>query len=907
MNFAKKLRHKKPREQSGPTTREVAPVVVSEQTGSDPTAGDVVVKSAARPTVLHTFRHAAELNDVALSPDASHVAVAADAVSAPTNDPSIASDASVLVYEVATKALRSFVPAHRSSVQAVGLTRDAAFGVSADFAGVTLVWDASTGARRATLLGHRRTVTDVTILPHGNTVISTGIDGTVRIWDVNTEACVRNLPNNVSIVAAGVSVDGNLITCACTDSTVRLWDARVSKQLQNPLAHDGPLTDCAITPDASVLVSTTESGVLTLWDVGNRRVISSQKPGSKLFGCAITSDASRILATGGRGFVSYSDVSFMDTDSSASKVILEAHDNASRVCRCAINHDGTVAVTVGYDHMACLHSIPRVDRDALPGLHAVAISPMANMTETESVFFAYINDGVSLQAAVVARAIDIDFNMKAVTRLSTVYVAHLCVRTLLGNGVTFSDDVLGGRAERSSFFYRKLYHKLSELVQSQRSYDFAVKILHDARENNILSSHDMNSILGDALSNEYTRDLFSQLSTIMSQVYGEVSSRISSMEVRVEGIRDKVEDLKIHLHEMNLKKAREAKVQRYASLVKFGLSLVPIFGSAAMAFVESGVNIVMSLDLESLSSFGFEMFSTTTQFAIDHELLRRRSKKIADDVERIAGNFWAMEIAQHVLSEGFLKRLPEHDRRDLEKGLEVVFGRPVTLLKKSVDAIASEYYEEVVSKSGSTPPSENPLVDNTEQENVASRRDVDQVAKFDDSSLSDLFGEWSKSKDALSLGQACSGLMHLVEQKHGALEKGLSEAVGSFLPAVFLDATRENIYSLVNESTFVMVGRNVGFYLRQLISMEWSVHFDRASAGDNVIFGTVAKRLIVGVVTLHSNLLSDQAPITDLEQEIADQLEDYDEVNRFNFVRLAALITLRRQHRLQQQHKHIQI
>lgn len=897
MNFSKLRRHKKGREVSDLPARHVVPVIDAalQLPVSLPNKPAPEVKH--RSSVTHTFRHAAEINDVALSPDASHLAVASDDPGfVAAQGSSTLPDASVLVYELSEKGLRSVVSAHKSSVQAVDLTRDAAFGVSGDFAGLILVWDAATGTRRATLIGHRRTVTDVLIVPHGDLVISTGIDSSVRLWDVDTEKCRRNLSANVSITAAGISADGNLIACACADSTVRLWDVRVSKQLQNPLHHDGILTDCAVTPDGFVIASTSEAGVLTLWDVGNRRPISTLKPGGKLFGCAITPNASRVLVTGDRGLALFSDISSSSESPEVDFTRLEGHDGSLRVRRCALNNDGTIAVTAGFDHLACLHSLPQGNQDALLNVHAVAAPPMEQMTEMETLFFAFVNDGLPLQAVVVARAIDIDFNMKAVTRLSAVYVAHLCVRTLLGDGIEFSDKDLGGRAERGSFFYRKLYHKVSELVHSQRSYDFAVKILHDARESNILSSHDVNSILGDALSNEYTRNLFSQLSTIMSQVYSELSAHISSMETRVEKLRDKVDDLKTQLDRMNIRKVKEAKLQRYASLVKFGLSLVPIFGYAAMAFVDSSVNIIMSLDLESMTSMGFELFNTTSQFVIDNELARRRSKM--SENSRPVHDIWAVEIAQRVLSESFLKRLPEEDRKGLEKGLEAIFERPFKVLKRSVDAVISEYLEDVAINSHNASLPESPHVETDEQKNVVSLPG-DSNQNDINSRLVSSFRERSKDREVLSLRQACLCVIHIVNQLFGTLETGISEALCSYASTIFLDETHENIYSLVNEAIFVKVGNVVCAHLRQVLSMQLSTHFNRASVGDDVLYGAVAKRLIIGVLNLHSTSLNDRASIASVEEEIEIEIDNCEEVNCTNFIRIAALAILRQQRRLQ--------
>lgn len=892
MNFSK-LKRKKAKDVasfSNPTSMSVRGPPSGTPLPILPTNDDVP-KTSSQPRVLHQFRHAVEINDVALSRDASYFAVASDdpgSVAAVNSN--TAPNAPVLVYEVSSKSLRSVVSAHKSSVQAVDLTLDAAFGVSADFAGLIVFWDAATGARRATLLGHRRTVTDVTVLPHGDLVISTGVDASVRLWDVDTETCKRNLSANVSIVASGVSADGNLISCACTDSTVRLWDARVARELQNPLSHDGVLTDCAMTPDGSVIASTSEAGVLTLWDVGKRCSISTQKPGGRLFGCAVTPNASRVVVTGDRGLALFSDVSHSDKSSTADFTRLKGHDSSLRVRRCAINNDGTVAVTGGYDHIACLHSLPQVNQDALLG-HRVVVAPLIeNMTETETLFFAFVNDGVTLQPTAVARAIDIDFNMKAVTRLSAIYIGHLCVRTLLGNGVMFSDKDLGGRTESSSFFYRKLYHKMSELVQSQRSYDFAVKILHDARKHSILSSYDVNSILGDALSNEYTRELFSQLATIISQVYSEVSARISKMETRIVNLSDKVGDLKAHLDDMKIRKVKEAKVQRYVSLVKFGLSLIPIFGSAAMAFVDSSVDIVMSLDLESLASIGIELFSTTTDFAIDEALERRQSKMSRKNSEGAERDIWAVEIAQHVLSDGFLGRLLKEDREGLEKGLEVVFDRPFKVLKRNVNSIISEYLEDATETSVKDP-----------QVNVDTNA-VLMLGNLDrseiDLTFSNSFQEWSGDNGVLSLRQACRCLLDTTNEVTGELDAGISDAVSSYVSSVFLAETRDNIYSLVNEAIFVKVGSVVSDGLRYLLSLAWGEHFNKASLGDDVIYGSVAKRLIIGVFNISSGSLTDQIKIAEIEKEIGVQIGDNEEVNCFNFTRVAALATLRRQSRL---------
>ena len=183
------------------------------------------------------------------------------------------------------------------------------------------LWDVNTGTPLCEPLQHKHSVWSVGFSPDGKTLV-TGSGSTserlgeVRFWDGHTGAVVgQPLPHQDSVWAAAYSPDGSLLATGCADNLVRLWssafantrvDASRGTELEirrredigidrakpiklqlnagskvmwvanrhtgerlAQLDHGVGITDAALSPDASAVLTSAEDKKARLWSASN--------------------------------------------------------------------------------------------------------------------------------------------------------------------------------------------------------------------------------------------------------------------------------------------------------------------------------------------------------------------------------------------------------------------------------------------------------------------------------------------------------------------------------------------------------------------------------------------------------------------------------------------------------------
>jgi WD40 repeat protein len=134
--------------------------------------------------------------------------------------------------------------------------------------GTVVIWDIATAAVRHELKGHRGVVTGVAYSPDGRQLVSAGADGTVRWWDPGTGQETRTIAGNgTPLSGVAYSPDGTLVAAAGADPTVRLWDAATGREVHALRGHETAVSCVVFSPDGKRLASVDLDRVVRLWDV----------------------------------------------------------------------------------------------------------------------------------------------------------------------------------------------------------------------------------------------------------------------------------------------------------------------------------------------------------------------------------------------------------------------------------------------------------------------------------------------------------------------------------------------------------------------------------------------------------------------------------------------------------------
>jgi WD40 repeat protein len=152
---------------------------------------------------------------------------------------------------------------NQGSVNALAISPDGRWLVTANSDNTARIWDATTGKERARL-EHQGEVTQVAISPDGQWLVTADIDHRARIWDAVTGKVRSRLEHESAITAVAVSPNSQWLV-TCSNDTARIWDAATGQE-RSRLKHQGLVRATAISSDGRWLVTGSNDNAARIWD-----------------------------------------------------------------------------------------------------------------------------------------------------------------------------------------------------------------------------------------------------------------------------------------------------------------------------------------------------------------------------------------------------------------------------------------------------------------------------------------------------------------------------------------------------------------------------------------------------------------------------------------------------------------
>jgi WD40 repeat protein len=206
---------------------------------------------------------------------------------------------------------------------------DGQYLVTAGKTGDIEVWDTATGERLSRTLGHSGGwVTDVQFSHDGAQMVSTSNNGSISLWRFSPDGLeeIRKLPSHPnSIFAAAFSPDDQFLYTNSSFAT-RVWNISPagSAELVAFRAHaDAEISDFQLLGDGSQMLTVGHDGLLRLWDTDSWQEIKTlQAHEGKISEVAVSPDE-RLIAT-----ASLDDVTpkIWDANTWEQLFILEGHE-----------------------------------------------------------------------------------------------------------------------------------------------------------------------------------------------------------------------------------------------------------------------------------------------------------------------------------------------------------------------------------------------------------------------------------------------------------------------------------------------------------------------------------------------------------------------------------------------------
>jgi WD40 repeat protein len=165
----------------------------------------------------------------------------------------------------------------RNWVNALAMTPDGHFVVSASNDQTLKVWDIETGEIVRTLDDHTGWVNAVAVTPDGRFVVLASGDGTLKMLDIETGEIVHTLVGHIgSVNAVAVTLDGRFAISGSDDPTLKIWDIQTGEIVHTRVGHIGSVNAVAVTLDGRFAISVSYNQfdqTLTVWDIETGEIV----------------------------------------------------------------------------------------------------------------------------------------------------------------------------------------------------------------------------------------------------------------------------------------------------------------------------------------------------------------------------------------------------------------------------------------------------------------------------------------------------------------------------------------------------------------------------------------------------------------------------------------------------------
>ena len=240
---------------------------------------------------LYTVQiHADRVNAVAVTPDRNWAISASD-------------DRTLKIWNLQQGIQQRTLEGHSEGIKAISLTPDGKQAISASEDGTLKVWDLKSGTKLYTLKGHTDWVKAVVVTPEGKQAISASDDKTLKVWNLETGALLHTLKGHTNWVNAVALIgDGQWAISASADGTLKVWDLQTGAQLYTLKDHTDWVNAVVVTADGQRAISASDDDTLKIWDLQTGTALRTLSGHTKwVTALSITPDGKRIISASADG------------------------------------------------------------------------------------------------------------------------------------------------------------------------------------------------------------------------------------------------------------------------------------------------------------------------------------------------------------------------------------------------------------------------------------------------------------------------------------------------------------------------------------------------------------------------------------------------------------------------------
>lgn len=176
---------------------------------------------------------------------------------------------SILIWDIKNKRIISTIKRDGAEVLDIAISPDDKYLLAAYGDNAARVWTVETPSLVATLTGHTNRVTAVSFSSDGKMAITGSNDRTALVWDTSNWTKIGAIPKGAGAIRAVAVTNSTEGTIAATNSfgnTIRVYDVK-TQQLLRRISLESPITTHGISFGQDLLLSSTEGGLVQLWEI----------------------------------------------------------------------------------------------------------------------------------------------------------------------------------------------------------------------------------------------------------------------------------------------------------------------------------------------------------------------------------------------------------------------------------------------------------------------------------------------------------------------------------------------------------------------------------------------------------------------------------------------------------------
>ncbi len=159
---------------------------------------------------------------------------------------------------------------HEGAVDALALTHDGRYLLSASADTTARIWDLSLGEEIVAFRGHQAYIRAATCALGRDWAATAGGDTTARIWDIGTGRQLREFRgHSAPVVALAFGPEGRILVTGSADGSTRLWDSDTGKALLTLGKNRAPVLAVALLQDGGHILTVNQDGDLRRWCISS--------------------------------------------------------------------------------------------------------------------------------------------------------------------------------------------------------------------------------------------------------------------------------------------------------------------------------------------------------------------------------------------------------------------------------------------------------------------------------------------------------------------------------------------------------------------------------------------------------------------------------------------------------------